>query len=192
MVRIKEGESRTYIVPLRKGYANTPNWRRSKKAVDILRQFIVRHTKVENVKLSNWVNEEVWKDGGKNPPHKIEVKVKIEKEKIQDKKTKKDVDVPFAKVELATLSKRIERIIKKKEDKTSKLTKVAPKEEKKEEGKKETLKEKVAKKIKKTEAPKEQKKSTKELADELHAAEEKKAKKKTATITKSQEMSMKK
>lgn len=193
MTRIKEGETRKYVVPLRKGWIKTPRWRRSKRAVDSLRNFIIRHTKVDNVRISNWVNEELWKNGGKNPPGKIEVNAKINKEKIKDKKTNKEVDVPVVHVDLVELPKRIERLTKKKEARSEKIKKIAkPKEEKKGESeeKKETLKERVAKKIKKKEAPKEKKKSVKELAAELHEAEEKK--KKPAKITKAQEMQMNK
>lgn len=66
---------RTYNVPLRKEYQKVPRWRRTKKAVVALRQFLVRHMKSEQIKLSKELNEEVWKDGIRNPPHHVKISV---------------------------------------------------------------------------------------------------------------------
>ncbi len=192
MTRIKVGEKRTYIIPLRREFLKVPRWRKSKRAIDALQAYILRHTKVENIKLSNLVNQEVWKHGGKNPPSKVKVEVTIENKKVQDKKTKKDVDIPFAMVELTKISKRDMRIIKKTEEKAKKF---------KTQGKSETkadvmgkdpkkLAEELKKKLtgKKKEKPEDEKasKSTKELAKDLHKAEEKKK----AKVTKAQEANM--
>jgi ribosomal protein L31E len=195
MVQMKVGEKRKYVIPLRKEWLKVPGWRRSKRAVDALQAYLIRHTKVDNVKISNWLNQEVWKHGGKNPPGKVEVEVTIENRKVQDKKTKKDIDVPFAIAELATLPKRAERLTKKKEEKLKKMkisakptesvpqiTGKDPKELAKE------LKAKLSK-IKKEE-PKEKKKSAKELSTELHETDEKKEAKKQAKVTKGQEINM--
>tara|TARA_Y100000310_G_scaffold324914_1_gene387498 strand:+ start:11232 stop:11573 length:342 start_codon:yes stop_codon:yes gene_type:complete len=67
---------RTYNVPLRKEYQKVPNWRRTKKAVKALREFLAKHMKSDNVKLSKELNEELWKHGIKNPPHHVKVNVK--------------------------------------------------------------------------------------------------------------------
>ena len=65
---------RTYNVPLRKEYMKAPRWNRTKKAVTALRQFLAKHMKSEDVRLSRELNEAVWKHGIKNPPHHIKVK----------------------------------------------------------------------------------------------------------------------
>ncbi|MEO2154529.1 MAG: 50S ribosomal protein L31e, partial [Nanoarchaeota archaeon] len=52
-----------------------PRWRRAKKAISVVKQFLKRHMKVEEVKLSNEINEYIWQNGAKNPPGKISVKV---------------------------------------------------------------------------------------------------------------------
>ena len=60
---------RTYNVPLRKEYMKAPRWNRTKKAVIALRQFLAKHMKSEEVKLSK-LNEFMWKHGIKTPaPH---------------------------------------------------------------------------------------------------------------------------
>ena len=117
---------REYVVPLRRGWQGTPRWRRSKKAVYTLQYFIHKHTGAEEVKISNHVNELIWKDGGKNPPGKIKIIV--------------DVKDQVANVELAELSTKTLRAMekdKKKEEKIKKLKEkkseaAAPKEEKEE------------------------------------------------------------
>ena len=83
---MKEGESRDYTFNLRRGFLKAPSWKRSKKAVFILRKLIARHSKVENVRIGNWLNAEINKHGGKNPPSKVKVNIKVEK--VKDEKTK--------------------------------------------------------------------------------------------------------
>ena len=70
---------REYIVPMRHGFMKVPCYKKAKKAVLTLKQFIAKHMKVENrdlnkVKLDNYLNNEIWSRGIKNPLHKIKVK----------------------------------------------------------------------------------------------------------------------
>ncbi len=70
---------REYTVPLRKKWLDTPKYKRVPKAIKALKQFIVRHMKVEDeqkVKLDRYLNEELWFRGIRKPPVKIKVKVK--------------------------------------------------------------------------------------------------------------------
>jgi len=92
---IKTVLERVYNVPLRKAWLKVPRYRRAKKAVYALRKFIARHMKTdeEKVKVSKWVNEEIWKHGIKNVPHHIKVK------------TTKDSD-GFVKIEVLELPKK--------------------------------------------------------------------------------------
>ena len=75
---------RTYNVPLRKEYRKAPKYKRAKKAVKALREFIAKHMKAtfENVKIGKYANLEIWKKGIKNPPHHIKVHVVKEEEKV--------------------------------------------------------------------------------------------------------------
>ena len=66
---------RTYNVPLRKEYRKVPRWKRTKKAVTALKQFLSKHMKSDEVKLSGALNEKVWQHGIKNPPHHVKVTV---------------------------------------------------------------------------------------------------------------------
>jgi len=133
---------RVYNVPLRKEYQKAPKWRRTKKAVKALREFIAKHMKSEEVKIGKYLNLELWKHGIKNPPHHIKVKAsKDEKGKVS--------------VELAELPK--EAILEKEK---------AEKEAKKKEKKKEEKKPEETKKEEKVEEKAEEKKETKKIEKE--------------------------
>ena len=67
---------RTYNVPLRKEFLKVARWKRTKKAVKAFKEFIQKHTKSEDVLVSKEVNEYIWKNGIKNPPHHVKVTVK--------------------------------------------------------------------------------------------------------------------
>ena len=66
---------RTYTIPLRREYSKVPGWRRTKKAVKACKEFLQKHMKSQNVKLSTTLNEKIWNHGGKNPPHHVKVTV---------------------------------------------------------------------------------------------------------------------
>ncbi|HII16486.1 TPA: hypothetical protein HA361_01100 [Candidatus Woesearchaeota archaeon] len=64
---------RTYTVPLRKEFMKAPMYRRAKKAMTALREFVARHMKSADVRLGRYVNESVWVRGIKSPPHHVKV-----------------------------------------------------------------------------------------------------------------------
>lgn len=72
---------REYIVPLKKGVLNVPHYRRAKKAVRVLKEFIAQHMKVRDrdlnkIKIDMYLNNELWFKGIKKPANKIKVKAK--------------------------------------------------------------------------------------------------------------------
>jgi large subunit ribosomal protein L31e len=72
-------EERTYTIPLRKVWG-PPRGKRTPRAVRLLRAFVKRHMKVENVEISNEVNEELWARGIRKPPRHITVRLVKDKE----------------------------------------------------------------------------------------------------------------
>ncbi len=68
-----------YTIPLREVF-NSPRTRRANKAVKIVKDFIKKHTKAEEVKLDSSVNEALWMRGIRKPPRRIKVKVTKEDE----------------------------------------------------------------------------------------------------------------
>jgi large subunit ribosomal protein L31e len=104
---------RVYVVPLRKGYMKVPQYKRAKKAVKTLKEFLAKHMKVEDrditkVKVDIYLNNEIWFKGIKKPLNKVKVKavkkdgivyaelaempdvVKFNKARIERRKTKVD------------------------------------------------------------------------------------------------------
>ena len=72
---------REYIVPLRRGFLKVPRYRRAKKAVRVLKEFMVRHMGVRDrdlgkVKIDGYLNNEIWFRGIKKPVNKIKVRAK--------------------------------------------------------------------------------------------------------------------
>ena len=70
---------REYIVPLRREFHKAKNYKKARRAVIALKQFIAKHMHVEDrdlrkVKLDMYLNEELWHRGIKNPIHKVKVK----------------------------------------------------------------------------------------------------------------------
>jgi len=52
-----------------------PRPKRANKAIRLIREYVSRHLRVSNVKISNRVNEEVWKRNREKPPRRIKVKI---------------------------------------------------------------------------------------------------------------------
>jgi len=146
---------RTYNVPLRKEFQKAPKWRRTKKAVKALREFIIKHMKSEEVKIGKYLNLRLWKHGIKNPPHHIKVKA------IKD-------DKGVVLVELAELPKEA-LLEKQKEEEKAKEKEAKEKEKKAEEPKKEAKPEGKAEETKETK-PEEEKKEEKPAEEKTEEA----------------------
>ncbi len=67
-------QERIYTVPLKEAW-NAQKYRRSEKAVMVLKAFAVRHMKAKEVSVDTSVNEVIWARGIRSPPHKIRVKM---------------------------------------------------------------------------------------------------------------------
>ncbi len=85
-------EERVYTIPLGKVWIAPPN-RRATRAVRMIRDFVVKHMKLEvrggeegekeepkRLIISNEVNERVWRQGIEKPPRNIRVRVAKDKE----------------------------------------------------------------------------------------------------------------
>lgn len=78
----KAGIERLYTINLRKEWLSTPLPKRSKRSVRVVRNFVTKHTKSKNIKLSKGINELILKRGFKKPPGKITVEVKGDREEV--------------------------------------------------------------------------------------------------------------
>ncbi len=65
---------RIYTVPLRRAYWTGSRLRRSNRAVRILRKFVERHMKPEEIVIQAEVNEKIWSRGIQKPPRRIRIR----------------------------------------------------------------------------------------------------------------------
>ena len=65
---------RIYTVPLKEAW-NAQRYRRSERAMMVLKAFAVRHMKAKEVTVDTSVNETIWARGIKTPPRRIRVKM---------------------------------------------------------------------------------------------------------------------
>ena len=65
---------KTYTINLRKEFLKKPNYKRAKKSITAIREFITRHLKAEEVKIGSHLNKKILERGKTNPPSKITVK----------------------------------------------------------------------------------------------------------------------
>jgi len=126
-------EEKIFNIPLRDAFER-PRTRRAKVATDIVRNFLVRHMKSENIKIGNSINEKIWKRGIQKPPRKIRIHA-LKEENI--------VYAELLDVEIKTPSK--EELKKKEEKKKEKKEKI--KEERKERRKR-TIQEEIEEEVK--------------------------------------------
>ncbi|CDG65577.1 MAG: large subunit ribosomal protein L31e [Methanobacterium sp.] len=64
---------RVYVIPLRDA-KKVPRTKRSPKATRVVREFIQKHMKSDDVKMDASVNEKIWERGIQKIPPKIKVK----------------------------------------------------------------------------------------------------------------------
>lgn len=117
---------RTYTVPLRSGFNKAPNYKKTKKAVFVLREFLMKHMKCTNkeLRLGKNLNQFVWKRGYKHPPHHVKITVIKDDEgivkaelfgmkyeepvKVEEKETKKG---KAGEADIKDLEKELEKVV---------------------------------------------------------------------------------
>jgi len=72
-------EERMYTLSFRRVWA-TPRGKRTPRALRMLREYVGRHMKVENIVISNEVNEQIWKRGMSKPPRSLRIRAVKDKE----------------------------------------------------------------------------------------------------------------
>jgi large subunit ribosomal protein L31e len=68
-------DERIYTIPLRDVTNNSPSTKRAPRAMRKIRDFLKRHTKSDNIKIDNSINEKVWERSLNKIPARIRVKV---------------------------------------------------------------------------------------------------------------------
>lgn len=66
---------RTYTIPLRKYWIRVQKFKRAKRAINGIKQFLEQHMKSEDIKIGMSINLFVWKHSIQNPPSRVKVNV---------------------------------------------------------------------------------------------------------------------
>ena len=70
----EENLIRIYTINLGKAW-DTPQYRRSDRVINIIKEFAEKHMKSEEIKVDQDLNRQIWKRGKTNPPRKVRVKM---------------------------------------------------------------------------------------------------------------------
>jgi large subunit ribosomal protein L31e len=76
-----ESLSRNYTIPLDRVMIS-PRHKRAKRAVNVIREFAVKHMKSREVLISPELNLKVWERGIRNPPKKVKVKMERDEDGV--------------------------------------------------------------------------------------------------------------
>jgi len=115
-----QASEKEYVIPLRRAWLNVPEYKRTRKAIKTIKQFIARHMKIQdrnldNVKLDVYLNNDIWFRGKANPPSKIKVKAAKEGDIVHVRFADTPQHVKLLKVKHNKMHKKVEE---KKEEKT--------------------------------------------------------------------------
>jgi len=75
MAEDNKATEQIYTIPLR-DVKEYPMWKRSNKAIKVIREYLSKHMKVDEdkIKISAGLNENIWAHGIQKPPSKVRVK----------------------------------------------------------------------------------------------------------------------
>lgn len=74
---------RIYTINLRREFQKAPNYKKASKSIRALKEFLKKHMKTDEIIIGKYLNQEIWKNGPKNPPAKVNVKVVKEDNKAK-------------------------------------------------------------------------------------------------------------
>ena len=77
MSKSDENTLHVYTINLGKAWL-TPQYRRTDRVINMIKEFAKRHMKNENIKIDQELNKEIWKQGKTNPPRKVRVRMSID------------------------------------------------------------------------------------------------------------------
>lgn len=115
---------RVYNIPLRQEFQKAPKYKRAKKAVSAIKEFLVKHMKSDNIKIGTSINLKVWENGIKNPPHHVKVSV------TKDDKGEVKAELFGIEVKKKETVKKVSKETKKSDDKKEDIVEVKEKSEK--------------------------------------------------------------
>ena len=77
MSKSDENTTHVYTINLGKAWL-TPQYRRTDRVINMIKEFAKRHMKNENIKIDQELNKEIWKQGKTHPPRKVRVRMSLD------------------------------------------------------------------------------------------------------------------
>lgn len=151
-------EEKIFTIPLREAY-DKPRTKRAKIAVNIVKDFLIKHMKSEKIKIGKSINENIWSRSIQKPPRRVRVhavkeedivycellgidiktpsKEEVKKKEEKKKEKKEKIKEERKERRKKTIQEEMEEEAKGKPKETPEVKEEIPKEEPKEEPKKE-------------------------------------------------------
>jgi large subunit ribosomal protein L31e len=74
MATVEDNLTRVYTINLGRAWL-TPQYKRTDRVVNMIREFAEKHMKSDEVKLDQDLNRQIWSRGKTNPPRNVRVKM---------------------------------------------------------------------------------------------------------------------
>src|SRR3972149_4681217 len=102
----EEKEWKEFVVPLRRKFGKVARYRRTPRAIKVIKEFLVRHMKsyerdLKKVRLDKYLNEFIWTRGIRNPPSRVRVKAMLDGDIIRAELAELTEKLKFKKEKLA-------------------------------------------------------------------------------------------
>jgi len=89
-------DEKIYTINIRNAISKVPKWEKSKRGVAVVRKFLERHMKGDEVKIGKSITEEIWKRGNQNPPESIRIHAILTEDEEEGKTIRAELlGVPF-------------------------------------------------------------------------------------------------
>jgi len=67
-------EEKIFTINIRKRIIGVPRWKRSLRAIRVVKDYLKKHMKSDNVKIGKMMNDTIWERSMQKPPAKIRIK----------------------------------------------------------------------------------------------------------------------
>lgn len=153
---INMADERIHTIPLRKAYRGVRQ-RRAKKAISVIREYLQRHMKVDDVNIGQTINKSIWAQGIQKPPRRIRIHTTVENGIAYAELIGTEIKLPSAAQVKEKEKKKQDKKEKIKEERKERKKQTIQDEIKEEHGKKtEIVEEKLPKEIPAEQASREQ------------------------------------
>jgi len=88
-------DEKIHTIPLRKAFRGGRK-KRAKKAISLIREYLQRHMKVDEVKIGKTINESVWAKGIQKPPRRVRIHSTVENNVAYAELIGTDIKTPSA------------------------------------------------------------------------------------------------